>query len=77
MVAKRKQHFIFLEPTSGAKFSGILISGEPLRMVQQPTWSGRERSSHSCLELVPKPGSPLLLGFTSTSRIYLKSGTLD
>src|SRR5699024_5613509 len=28
-------------------------------MVQQRTWSGRERSSHSCLEPVPKSGSPL------------------
>src|SRR5690625_5700544 len=38
---------------------GTLLGGGSLRMIQQYTWSGRERSSHSCLESVPKSGSPL------------------
>ena len=71
------QHFIFHALISGVKFNAILVNGEPLRMVQQPTWSGRERSSHSCLELVPKSGSPpSIQAFTPISRSRLKSGTL-
>src|SRR5690606_256121 len=37
-----------------------LPDGGPLRMVRRRTWSGRERSSHSRAEPVPKSGSPLL-----------------
>src|SRR5690606_40879884 len=37
-----------------------LRGGGPLRMVRRQTWSGRERSSHSRAEAVPKSGSPPL-----------------
>lgn len=77
MGVKRWRRYIFRAPRFGVRFNVILIIGEPLRMVQQLNWSGRERSSQGCIDTVPKSGSPPSLDAASTSHIRCKSGTLD
>ena len=66
MVGARAQPYIFRAMTCGLTLIHARVAsparievGGPLRMVRRQTWSGRERSSHSRAELVPKSGSPL------------------